>query len=1714
MGLMNRPYIGTWKMEGRGLVAHTPDAVVYINGDTTIPGCPKCSGRINIQKFLTEVSVDAGTEPTSASASFTLSIPIHHNDSFARDARFILRPGLEVHVYMRGYFPVMGLYSNLAEPQLAPDVVIQPSGQMLPRVTAAPVPPVERNYNAAPPKMKEGAEGYTREQIQDWAERIGVTEDVLITAFVLRSESGVPQERTDIAHTIFNRVDHPNDKVYGKDAWSAATGSAGTTGKQGARPYSSVVTPSAKDLQTLVPLIDDALEDRRGASTLDGATHFFHPTTQDALWKEGRTERSAAQVQEDWTRSGLVEVDTGIDRARFRAFKPAGWVPDADQVESTATAALGATAQATAFQAPEEAPLDGSSVINVPELATGPSLLAQQGLDNQGIENVVAHPYYHVFHGVTTDVTHSYSAGVASVSVACSSMLHFWQFQNMSTNASVFGARPTNSKLKMSMVGHNFTGMHPYQIMYSLHYDMVGAAGGVGWALSQKDNQAAVSEVGKESLFSLNIKYWERRFSTGMIKLRLHGANGELFSAMQAAWLGRTSSSNLTALLRSRYAGPAGHQNSMDVYNQSLALGMGNHRRMEALIQAKRSQPGGKDNTPKFEINLVEMQAFVSNIGNWGQIQLFESTYESKLDIANKVCEVTGFEFFQDVDGDFVFKPPFFNLDTADSRVYRIEDIDLINVSFSSKEPMVTYMTVKGQPFAVQGTGCENEWGVRGQYIDYRLVAQFGWRPGSYETAYFNDPKSMFFSAVNRMDVMNVGMNTASVTIPVRPELRPGYPVYIPYLDCYYYCNSFAHSHSQGGQCTTSLQLVGRRAKFFAPGRVDQTGIRSIDLANTTLPEKPLQVLDNEGHPRLAGFPNVVMALDPTEVNPLFFVVGLDTERINDPHLIGWLLDVGVKERLIYFSRSYPVVMPDSAAWVADKVQTPAEGMMTKVGPGYYVMKDAKNEWVTFYFDAEGAQDAAQRPAGLGVDLMKEAQLYANELETFSTTLDARQKDAQVQQQKLDSLQFQLQSQTSQYMSTPPSKEAERKKLGDEIEKTKATIRTEEVAQQALASQLAQEERQFEDDLKEGKRGSGISLLLYLINKMGERYRTSRAGSFGDLNSSINLLDMLSDKKATFSNGTQPGSYRYYSCSHPDPAQQGQAGVTYSKTEVTGEGGATLETTGAPAITVDNDLVDTFTDQAVNAPWPGAKAPEAQLVKRLPTNGIKVLNSNPGAPGGEVLPTSQIQELMFALQNVNFVKREWHTTKKKAGGLSTLADAKLAEMLQPMGEIPATSSFAQLYQPRWEEITSKSQTTALQGVSYDLGPDANPPPFPAKVKNVKGKGIDLSWNIEQINYSGCKGTDIKVHYGQPLAKSAFITALSGALGVTLAQELKKWQSRVEQAIRKSGGAALAVDAGKRIFSWLPSTVGSNVTLTEKVLAPKQVSKKEQTYSPVFPVSDAKGYEVVGSYRYGRGLDVDAGGVFSQIAAQDPFSLLDKYTIEKVLQLIVQKKRPVTVKKTEKGKTTVTTPVEETAEINSISGINDAVLKDLRKAGLTDRQILDYRGLLTSTENPNILQMNAANWFATGQEGPLKTPLINAAFALGDLSPITDMQVCECKASEANLMLEAFGTTEFLTLGGSDSEAAMGEGAGDQVTAWLRDQTTLAAGPWKVQQDALRGQQLDKGQDNLFKTVSRLGDQFDAARDQTLLAERRVTDAQGQVAESWDSFMNRKKREGT
>lgn len=1732
MSLINRPYIGSWSLEGKALVQHTPDALVYINGDTSLPSCSKCSGRIDIQRFLTECSVDAGTDIGSSSASFTLSIPIHHTQAFARDANYILRPGLEVEVYFRGYFPVSGLYGHLAQPYSPPtpdlESLEEEDDHDHEEEVQSPVRDFGEGFSVdnVPQELLDkwaGKRGFTNfEDIKDprlqtniigayasaevieqyWKQRFPDAE-VFIGSHIrnnpdinpLRSNHG-----SGSSIDFFIRYDNGTKVVPALQTWGSTRKMMGNVLPNGGSGV-YVQGGNFKNSAQGAGFDEQGVAGGNGNTPPGGSSfpHYDHrghlefQRERGGLWFRIRT---TAGGSSDFSTDSRTTGDpykylndladsTGNDGYRdIAAYVRANgtWQEDSNLPEigpevSTWNEVLGINGEPSFTQASDQVVRTEANA-TLPQEAQ-PSFLEDLGLGGQGIENTLDYPYYRVFHGVVTGVSFDESGGVQTVSVTCSSMLHFWQYQNMSTNASVLGAKPTNSKNKMSMVGHNFTGMHPYEIIYTLFHDTAGAAGGVDYVLKSKSNLTAKSTVGGESLFSLTQRYWEERFKGRVNKLRLHGARGDLFSTMAAAWLSRTSSSRLMSAIKKRYSDrvPDG---TKKVLSQATTVGLYNKNRKDAINSvnfASRSRGADDANTPKFEINLLEMQAFVSNIGNWGQVNLFESSYESKADIVGTVCEVTGFEFYQDVDGDFVFKPPMYNLDTSSSRVYRIEDIDIIQISHSESEPQATYMTVKGGHFKnLHGVGLENEWGVQGKFIDYPLVAQYGWRPGTFETSYFNDPKSMFFAAVNRMDILNIGIHSASVTIPIRPEMRAGYPVYIPYLDCYYYCNSFSHSYSVGGQCSTSLQLVGRRNKFFAPGKPNRdtqrsssrSGIEDIDLGDTLLPKRPLEVIGEDGIPKLSGFPNVVMALDPQAINPLFFVVGTEIQNLADPVALGQILDIAEQLQVVKSSTA----LGEGRVYFMDTVSGD-----TPVRVNFYVNPtDVSDQGELDHVPIAFGDEGSNPQTSVNVNALAAAVRYQNLVKAQTDQTARARKEVSKSISKIGVLSDRI-SREEKRKNPRQTKisqwERERDDLEDSI--------------QGKSLQISQKARENEDTWRDPSRGEGVAFLLNMLDQTGQVYKT-QADFQGrnDLTNTTNLLDMLADRKAIFSNGTQPGRYRYYSCSHPDPAQQGPKRFKYDGNRV-----SKVVPTNPETIDPENQsevLQYTRTPSATS----DSKIPEASLVKATPTIGIRVLTSTGSGDGGEniggeVLPTSDIHELSFSVQLVTSVG---NVTSSKAASVSSGLSKDLRASLVDYFSVTApesTFSPQDLYFIQWTlfvEILESAIDDLFAQKPSDVLIDRPTPPDLPQTLIAWGQGIPVDTVLGTYRYSGNEDAEVILSKAASRATlDEVVSRLTSSMAQYAEQSLSQIASILNQNLQlQSVLGSEREELMSAYYKSLASSFGVKTTRPSRRKRRKKKTKASKTFSPVFPISDAQGYTVVGNYPYGRGVDISPDGVFSQIANVDLFSLLSKDLIDKILRVFVKGQSITTVEyrtETRPDGSTVTVPVEQSGVRGQAArdSLNREALRQLRDQNLTDGQILT-RNFASLDPNTGLLEFELSNYFEDEtKEGVHKIPVANAARSLADISVTQNSSVCACKAAEADVLLRAFGSSDYVDFGGSTGEQGLGTDPGDAGSRFIQTNMQQAAQTWQVQQQRLRGQQMDRGGSTFLSSVDDALDAF-------------------------------------
>lgn len=1261
MGILNRPYAGTWTLNPNSVVRMTPDCLVYINGRLDIPGCPTCGGSIDIQQYITAVTVDPSTQPI-ATATITMQIPRSSSHAIIRDGQFILKTGMEVHIYFRGYFPVKGLYADM------------------------------------PPE--------------------------------------------------------------------------------------------------------------------------------------------------------------------------------------------------------EEIP----------------------GLD---MTNAVVYPYYHVFHGVVVEATYEYSGGEHTASLSCSDILHFWQNQLQATKGSVFGARPEQSGVRANLNNHTFAGMTPYAIIYNLYRDVAGAAGSVGFAMGAETNVSARSSATDNYMWSFMGLYWEKRFSEHFNDLRMFGVDGSLFNAYQQSLLGRLSTKSSRALSY-KFADPDLKGADLNIFRGLQAAARAVGYDPVAIYAGAASESNAKNGG--LGINLTDMQAFVSDIGSWGQPNLFETDYQTKLEIATTVCEMTGFEFYQDVDGDFVFKPPFYNLDTSGSRAYVIEDIDIISISFSTGEPGATAVKATAGSFQnLTGTGCEGEWGRRAVYADYRLVAQYGWMEHSFETAYASDTRAMYFMCINRLDLFNVGMKKATIQIPLRPELRPGYPVYVRYLDCFFYLQSFSHSFTFGGQCTTSLNCVGRRAKFFAPGQPPSTGanptVADIQLDNPWLPPLPLEVIGSDSVPRYQGFPNVVLGIDPELLNPGLFTVGMGIKDLASESqvraLIRQALALGVLE-----------LDPESTA-TTDKEQR-------FTGP--FLLR--KSETETISVTASDIQDQAS---------------------AYSTAHAALAK--------------------AMFENSNPNKKA-----------SKPPHTAEEMARLKAAEEQALSQ------------ASALQQIVDMVRNM-----QGTAIENGD--EVANYFSLVEDLKARFVPGnTANGYFRYYSSSHPEAEQQGSKSIVSDA--------ATTGTTQAGGLIYleKPDIVAGF----INVSGENYFEPEAVTVKAgLPL--VRPAVKNTAVPTA----THQIGAVAIARyettvnimvpkqsgnKNLSFPASLLQEPMEKGFNLTAIAETQGATVAQ-----------------RFEDQYNEYVTTINEYVTVSL------PAFSDAIGKIKKKGAPLTPTDQLEDSTGKEITSVQavsVSLAKTLAMAtapAFVALYNANIQTygppgnnSLSTVSPEENAAVYRALTQSWMDLVVALAGE------DATVGLGTDNTNLVIAVPDTNTAPM-FSPVFPVSDERGYEVIGSYRYGRGMNIDAGGNFQKLMETTPFEKgVDINTIDDfVVSLTLASGQP-------------------SEALGMLSTFNPNEAAALERA---TSQYIEFAGLPSNSSFDSAFM----NWVASSKEYCQKVHLTNAAYTLSDITtdPNRQGKVCSCKGAEADVLLIAFADQNLVSIDQPD-----------EVSAWVADQTLISGQSWSTAQAALRGQAMN------------------------------------------------------
>lgn len=401
--------------------------------------------------------------------------------------------------------------------------------------------------------------------------------------------------------------------------------------------------------------------------------------------------------------------------------------------------------------------------------------------------------YYPIFWGLVTEVSDSYSGGEHTFSINCADILKWWEVCMMNINPA-FTAPQGAGQLGRGLFGNVLQGSNPYDVIWHMAQQSFGdiVVGSGSLVSLYKEGQqkrtfnAALSDI---------MGYWQSRFTKIRSNLMLYGTSGNVVRG--------------------------------DVLIQKYADG-GDHPKLasSAVRQANGGPAGSQMIYDPTDPNVVAMRTQFSQAGT---VNFWSSEYQTKLEIANTAKNAIGFEFYMDVTGDIVFKPPFYNLDVLSNKpVSWIQDIDIIDWDLSESEAeVVTQLQIQGSFAGNIDYGFGEETTPFTSVTDYHLLRKYGWRTQSIDSEFLGAPLLMFYVGLDMLDRLNARRHRATVNIPLRPELRLGFPIYLAPKDQVWYVQGLSHNIQFGGRAQTTVTMTAKRTKFLAP-----KGIGSINLTN------------------------------------------------------------------------------------------------------------------------------------------------------------------------------------------------------------------------------------------------------------------------------------------------------------------------------------------------------------------------------------------------------------------------------------------------------------------------------------------------------------------------------------------------------------------------------------------------------------------------------------------------------------------------------------------------------------------------------------------------------------------------------------------------------------------------------------------------------------------------------------------------------------------
>jgi len=428
--------------------------------------------------------------------------------------------------------------------------------------------------------------------------------------------------------------------------------------------------------------------------------------------------------------------------------------------------------------------------------------------------------YYRIFKGMISNIGYSDTGTNLQINISCLGTLRFLELMQIDLAAALI----SNASMDyITPYKNNLASMDPYKQLADMFLRSVTPA---GFQLNALDQGAINAEQNNPSDWGKAIKQnyiirWQTKLVNLVKDVRILG-----YDMKNSPVITEDDPNIITNVLSKE---PEDAVGSMDP-------DMMGARSARLAVQS----PGTTRNDKNMYINV--MRKYLPDM-SVDSIKLNDGKITSRLERLRTVVNLLLYEGFQDLDGAIIFKPPYYNLDVTNIGITNpnAQLPDAADYFTQNTNPFVVHLSeiesesetedehsIRCTRMSIQGDWLTNfhfdsEGGILKpvvDHIDIAKLSKFGLREEPARQLPFiqsNHLVNLYAYAASELNRANRAYRTYTITIPMRPEIHLGFPMYFPHKDMYGYIKQVSITYQQGQAANMQITLDTVRKRPLIP---------------------------------------------------------------------------------------------------------------------------------------------------------------------------------------------------------------------------------------------------------------------------------------------------------------------------------------------------------------------------------------------------------------------------------------------------------------------------------------------------------------------------------------------------------------------------------------------------------------------------------------------------------------------------------------------------------------------------------------------------------------------------------------------------------------------------------------------------------------------------------------------------------------------------------